>query len=463
MAHHPLAALRASLQLSQAAYARRVAETHRSLGFGALAARREKVARWESGRIVPELSAQLAIAHLHQVPAHDVHRLGWPGWLQLAADGAELLTRPLGTPAAVDVLTTPAVLDGTNGHHLTVTGRVLVTQLRQAAAALSAPRGSDAREATLLQPAVLDWLEQRLAALEVLEYGTTVPPEFVFTAARAEHQLVYSLLTAHGYAHALGRRLLALATRTSTLCAWTSGAVGEDARSERYSLAALRAAAAAGGRQNAAAAAVALAIRHMRVGTPQDVLSLVHGARAMLPRTPPRLAFMLHAKESHALARLGERSAAMVAMTGAERALAGDAAGGGPVQDPTGALVDENFLSFSRGYLCLQLGLPGRALAYFTPLVEAHRSSPSTAPVSPHAPLLLSHVVEAQLALDEPDAAVSTARRALGFHGDPPPSLVRQFRRLLSGNAGATAVREFLTEFAEPTAPRFTTLPGAQG
>ncbi|MGW1290569.1 hypothetical protein ACWD4N_45105, partial [Streptomyces sp. NPDC002586] len=31
-------------------------------------ARREKIARWESGKVTPETSAQLAIAHVHQIP-----------------------------------------------------------------------------------------------------------------------------------------------------------------------------------------------------------------------------------------------------------------------------------------------------------------------------------------------------------------------------------------------------------
>ncbi|EFL19771.1 predicted protein [Streptomyces sp. C] len=61
-----------------------VAETHAALGLGQMAARREKVSRWESGRTIPEHSAQLAMAHIHHVPATEVCRLGWPHWLYLA-------------------------------------------------------------------------------------------------------------------------------------------------------------------------------------------------------------------------------------------------------------------------------------------------------------------------------------------------------------------------------------------
>jgi hypothetical protein len=48
-AQHPLAALRVVTGHSLASYARAVAERHAELGFGHMACRREKVARWEAG------------------------------------------------------------------------------------------------------------------------------------------------------------------------------------------------------------------------------------------------------------------------------------------------------------------------------------------------------------------------------------------------------------------------------
>ncbi|MGW1289035.1 hypothetical protein ACWD4N_36570, partial [Streptomyces sp. NPDC002586] len=67
-ARHPLALLREQTGLSHGAYAQLIARTHADLGFGTMAARREKIARWESGKVTPETSAQLAIAHVHQIP-----------------------------------------------------------------------------------------------------------------------------------------------------------------------------------------------------------------------------------------------------------------------------------------------------------------------------------------------------------------------------------------------------------
>ncbi|MFB8062477.1 hypothetical protein ACFC6U_40740, partial [Kitasatospora purpeofusca] len=76
MAQHPLTLLRTSLGHSQSAYAQLIAKTHAQLGFGQMAARREKVSRWESGRIVPELTAQYAMAHVHRVPAGEAGTAG---------------------------------------------------------------------------------------------------------------------------------------------------------------------------------------------------------------------------------------------------------------------------------------------------------------------------------------------------------------------------------------------------
>src|SRR5262245_41707753 len=91
---HPLAALRSRAGYTHGEYARLIAETHAELGFGHMAARREKVSRWEAGRAVPERTAQLAIAHIHAVPKEDVDRLVWPDWLHLAYGDARQLELP---------------------------------------------------------------------------------------------------------------------------------------------------------------------------------------------------------------------------------------------------------------------------------------------------------------------------------------------------------------------------------
>ncbi|PKV83013.1 hypothetical protein BX283_0502 [Streptomyces sp. TLI_146] len=101
---HPLALLREQKGMTHGAYAMLVAQTHAELGFGTMAARREKVARWESGRITPETSAQLAMAHLHGVPRTEVERLGWPDWLYTATGHSEVLSAPWTYGSAVEAM-----------------------------------------------------------------------------------------------------------------------------------------------------------------------------------------------------------------------------------------------------------------------------------------------------------------------------------------------------------------------
>lgn len=64
MKRHPLTVVRASIDHKQAAYARLVAKAHADLNLGTPAARPEKISLWESGRVVPDLGAQFAIAHI---------------------------------------------------------------------------------------------------------------------------------------------------------------------------------------------------------------------------------------------------------------------------------------------------------------------------------------------------------------------------------------------------------------
>ncbi|PZG45881.1 hypothetical protein C1I98_15120 [Spongiactinospora gelatinilytica] len=78
---HPLTVLRGRLGWSQAAYARELDAVHRRLGLGGMAHERQKIYRWESGQVVPESSAQEAMAVLHCVPAHVLQTLPWPDWL----------------------------------------------------------------------------------------------------------------------------------------------------------------------------------------------------------------------------------------------------------------------------------------------------------------------------------------------------------------------------------------------
>ncbi|MGH3600239.1 MAG: hypothetical protein ACRDQH_08165, partial [Pseudonocardiaceae bacterium] len=91
---HPLAVLRRARRWSGQRYLIEVNRHHQALGYGAMATHRKKISQWEAGCVVPELTAQLAIAALEDVPPEAVHRLGWPNWLLLALDDDSLLRVP---------------------------------------------------------------------------------------------------------------------------------------------------------------------------------------------------------------------------------------------------------------------------------------------------------------------------------------------------------------------------------
>ncbi|CAK7288458.1 transcriptional regulator [Streptomyces misionensis] len=105
-ARHLLAAVRVAGGYSLATYAKAVAERAAALGYGHMAFRREKVARWEAG-VEPEMPAQLAMADLHGVDPEQVRARGWPGWLLLALPGPDVLApfAPEVTLSALDDLT----------------------------------------------------------------------------------------------------------------------------------------------------------------------------------------------------------------------------------------------------------------------------------------------------------------------------------------------------------------------
>jgi hypothetical protein len=93
-ARHPLAALRTARRWSGQRYLIEINRYHQTLGYGAMATHRKKISQWESGCVVPELTAQLAIAALEDVPQEAVTRLGWPDWLLLALDDGSILRVP---------------------------------------------------------------------------------------------------------------------------------------------------------------------------------------------------------------------------------------------------------------------------------------------------------------------------------------------------------------------------------
>ncbi|MFJ8476941.1 hypothetical protein [Kitasatospora sp. NPDC094011] len=452
MTTHPLAALRTSTGLSQAEYAQLVARTHAELGHGRMAARREKVSRWESGRIAPEFTAQLAIARIHLVDTDLVLRLGWPRWLTATVGDHDLLHQPWTPHGAMAVTRLTAATAGDPRPGLAAVGSSLTAQIRGAITALDGNARPPQRNGPHITPETLTWAEHRIRALERLETGSPSHPAALRLAARTEHQLISDLLSSHGYDRILGTELLLLAARTAALCTWTSHVLGEDAQAERFNLAAIRAASAAGAPHRTAAHLAQLAFRHRHHGHPRDVLSLVQAARTIDPHPTPRLATVLHTHQALALARLAQPTTALRAMDHAEHALATAPPQWDPNADPAGATIDENYLAVSHGSTQLALGEPTRALTWFSALLNT--GTPTRRHPTPYAVTDLSLVVQAQLAAGQTDEAASTVRHAVDRSGNLPPGLADRFRALLAPHTHQPPVQAALAHLAARTRPR---------
>ncbi|MFJ8435976.1 hypothetical protein ACIQ9P_32220 [Kitasatospora sp. NPDC094019] len=445
---HPLARLRATAGLSHPDYARLVAQTHSELGFGHMAARREKVSRWESGRTVPEHTAQLAIAHIHGIEPSEVYRLGWPVWLRIATGDADWLETPYTNEGTVETVHNALGLPEAHASPtLVVGGPALARQLRAVRARLARPQPWPGRDGPGLPDDYLDWAENRTKALEQQENGTLVPAAALYTAAHAEFRLIVHLLTRTGYDHPTGQRLLRLATRTSIACGWLSSSLGEETRAERHNLTALRTAAAAADPEYVSAALAQLSMRHLIAGDPTDAMALVRAALATHPRPSPHTTASLYIKEALARAQLGRPDDTARTMD-----LAADTRTAPSEHDeagtPFGINVDDHFLAGARANAWLSLGQPHRARSYFDTLASS-LADPRPEPPSPLAARRLLRAVDTYLALNEIDLACWAVHRAIAVGGELSPGLTTAYRNRLNPYRHEPLVRSALDHLSD--------------
>ncbi|MEV6979082.1 hypothetical protein [Kitasatospora sp. NPDC093806] len=452
---HPLTRLRTAQGLSHADYARLVARTHAELGLGQMAARREKVSRWESGRTVPEHTAQLAMARIHGVPADEVRRLGWPHWLHLVLSDAVLLDQAYTDRGAELALHgTLHLRKGPSTPALLLRGAALAAQTRSALALITAPDRRPDAEGRSPSAEQLQWCEARIAALERHEAGTAVPAATLYRAARAEHRLVVRLLGVGGADAPTSRRLFALAARTALLCTWLSSALGEEARAERYNLAAVRAAAAAAEPALATAAFTQLALRHVIAGDPADALALVRAAGDAGSGPLPATAVPVRLVEALAFARQGCATDAARAL---DRAAVTAAPGPHPhphphpapaPDDPSGTAALARAVTVARAQAALFLGAPREARSYFETLTDS-LLAPRAIDPSPHTGVWLLYATDVHLELGEVDLAARAVHRAVNAIGLLPSGLARQYRQRLAHHAREPAVRRALVHLTD--------------
>ncbi|MEU5432008.1 hypothetical protein AB0G73_01375 [Streptomyces sp. NPDC020719] len=270
---HPLAQLRKRDGLSHADYARLVARTHAELGFGSMADRREKVARWESGRVTPELTAQLTIAHLHGVVRADVLRLGWPHWLHLASDATAHLHAPW---SADDALSSLRALTHPHGgdHRAFLTCETTLEQLAMRWQEQTvAPQPIPTRPGSPLDPATVAALDARHRQIRTLYLKEGASTTRIL--ADSELRLVCDLIHTAGYGPAQARLLLSAAANAACLSGWLAYELGDHLRAQDSYAAALRISALGGDLELGLWALVLLAEQQMSTGHPAQGLALL--------------------------------------------------------------------------------------------------------------------------------------------------------------------------------------------
>jgi tetratricopeptide (TPR) repeat protein len=445
---HPLAALRAEMGLSAVQYLAMVDLEHRRLGYGAMAIRREKVTRWESGAVVPDSAAQQAMAQLHGVPAEAVKHLGWPSWLEAAvpehrlqADHA-VLHSPW-TPAGTVVSTAAAAQGGSMDRRgfLIASGGLLTsigTDWSGALDAVATTSTSTGRRP--LTATMLDRLEQRLDDLRRLD--DSLGGGELRQLATAEFGLLSRLADEAVYDEATGRRLFSALAESARICGWLHFDAGRHAAAQSYYITALRASATAGDGACGANVLAFMAIQTYSVGNPQDAVNLVRTALAQAARATPRVRAMLHMRAGRALSKTGARQACAHELDAARAVFE---AGSSDDDPPWSYWMSAGEIEMIAASSALELDDPQKALEYFG---AARDSEYAAAGYTRDNALFLVRSAEAHLRLGDVDAACAVAGEALdqidGVDSARPSGALSDFTKQLRPHSSARSAHEFL-------------------
>lgn len=407
-----------------------------------MAARREKISRWESGHVVPDLTTQFAMAHLHTVPRNEVILRGWPQWLRIAIGENELCFLPWTSEGATAALravaekprVVPAAFPATAGD----SGAALVDDWLAAVDNVPAP-GRIGRDINADVAAIV---ETRVDALELME--RRIQPRVLLPVARSELDLLSSLLLRAGNDQEATARLQVLASRVSYLGSVLAFACGEFALRENLLLVCMRAATAGGAPGMAAIALASLASLHLDLGATGDAQNLVTASRKIADRTDPipRLDALLHCRQAWIHAQLGETKDSQRSFSSALTTYNAEPTMKSPW---TIFRISEELLQLTAGVSEMALGQPVKALNHFSLLTHDDPSgtySPSIVAI------YLPDVIDAQLAVGEVEAAVDTVRKAQGSLQGTDSKLPQHLKQRFSSYRTVPAVRDLMDRVA---------------
>ncbi|MFI9648308.1 transcriptional regulator [Streptomyces sp. NPDC052040] len=420
-----------------------------------MAARREKVSRWESGRAVPERTAQLAIAHIHAVPHAEVLRLDWPEWLHLANGDARQLELPWTTSAVPE-----AILDAIAGReesqqdYLLATGWAARSLMENWLDAMTEEMA--AHPAGSISPATGRVRGPRLGGgtESVLEACTRLRTLHRFAATFSAGWLVAAseLELRHLADHFLsspealnsGRELLVLAAEGLAVCGFIARLQGQHVGAQRYYVAALRCATAANDPETAAAIVTLHVGQYLDLHLHEEAAELIEAVKKLLRHdqvqvTDPTLLALLHTQSARVHAQRGDDLSRRRALTVGRHALTSATSPGGIRILP---LRSEDWLSCMDAVSLLDLDQPDRAIRHFEPVLAEHRPELQLPPCV-HAMYLL-RAAETQVALGDATAGAESANRAATLLGGVRAAASERVRLALRAYAHLPEVTRFL-------------------
>ncbi|WUH94965.1 hypothetical protein OG900_35665 [Streptomyces sp. NBC_00433] len=338
---HPLAYVRRRHGWSYQDVARVIAEHARALGVP-MAARREKVWRWEHWGVVPEADSQRALARALGIPAREVDARPWPRWLPAHGgmpDGLPWTTE--GSLTALSSVLADAAADP-RGFPIADEQGLLdaIADWDAAGAEDAGHRGAAARERVPAQAVagahgvdgpVLDWLESGVTGLRQLD--DRLGGAAVRHRVDADLRLVGGLLRREAPGpggRGAERRLLRIAADLAQLGGWAATDSGRHGAAQRHYLTALRLAHSAGDRSLAVAVWAGLALQSVIAERPGDAVAAAEAAVRAAGGAPPSVRALAASRLARAHAAAGAEGACLRAAAEAERQLAAGGADPGP-------------------------------------------------------------------------------------------------------------------------------------
>jgi hypothetical protein len=372
---HPLAYIRRRHGWSYQDVARVIADHAKALGVP-MAARREKVWRWEHWGVVPEADSQRALARALGVPAKEVEARPWPRWLpahggmpdglpwtvqgsrtalnSLVDDGT---TDPRGYPIADGQTLRDAIADWDAAEAEGVPGTAAAERVPAQA---TAP-GPEFEIPAFVDGSVVEWLEAGVLGLRRLD--DRLGGAAVRHRVEADLRLVSGLLGRDVQGAALQRRLLRIAADLAQLGGWAATDTGRHGAAQRHYLTGLRLAHSAGDRALAVALWGGLALQSVIAGRPQDAVAAAEAGVRAAGGTPPSVRALAASRLGRAHAAIGAQGPSRRAAAEAERQLEAAERDPGP---PWLYWLDEAELAAQTGQSLLDLGLAYEA----RPLLE---------------------------------------------------------------------------------------------